>query len=364
MIEKIEPATLKLPGAISDGIFYKKSIFETCKATYPEIALFYYLKRVFKDTVERGHQDDDALHIFIPSIHLLVNLGDRDESVKENEKIECIHIEQFAGESTVMHLFQHLIETGKYKGIVPDIALTRDVDPIFESYCMNYRYDIGGPSGAAREDFIRSLRPAAREESLEVLCPEMARIMADVINGDICADMISPWSSLKVWWHCPVCGGYYPASPFDRLRGLGCWHCENRCVLRGFNDFKTTHPELEKFYSKDNTIPSSSRIFDPGASVQWICARCGGHAQATFAEAKKKHGIVYCYSCKKEASEEGHLFYKIEDTAIREAIGDFEFEKKNRYNDDLKKMIDKPSTDSKDFHLRDFVDRYKGDKKK
>lgn len=182
--------------------------------------------------------------------------------------------------------------------------------------------------------------PVLKDESIAVLHPEWDKLM-DQYNGDIRADIVSPWSSVKLWWRCPKCGGFYPASPLEKMRGMGCWHCENRCVLIGFNDFKTTHPDLEKKYSKKNNIPSYARIFAPYDSVMWICDRCGGTAQATFREAERKHGILYCYSCKKEM-------------ASGRDISD---------RNNVTKPVPKIINSNPDFKLIDLMNRYRGDKK-
>lgn len=366
---------IKLPGAISPAIIFKKSIYETRESSYLEIALFYYLKNAFSDTVNLYHpawlmgdrgNTEKVLDFYIPSINLGIVL--KDSKVIRKSKIHGIRLlpvctDGLSDEDVIRETFQTLPAFVKCDGVIPELNLTRDIDPIYESYLKNFKCPIGGPVGYTREEYLQSLHIVSSESSIKILYPDLAKEMADVLNGDIRSDMVSPWSSLKVWWHCPVCGGYYPASPLDRLRGLGCWHCENRCVFPGYNDFKTKYPGLAKFYSKNNFIPSSSRLFDPSMSVKWTCARCGKDAMASFREAEKKHGIVYCYACKKEMMKEGHRFYKIEENAIREVIGDEAYEKKERYNEGLKELVHSPSVES-EVKLKEIADAYRGEKKK
>lgn len=400
--------TFKFPGLMNPKIFYHPSIYEKRKRlSYPEFATFYYIKLLFRDAINWyrpawlvGKDDYSQMEadIFIPSINTAIEVDGNWHSDPEvieidlrkskklkSHKIDLIRMRarnlpplddysfkvickrqknQYEKDdygTAIKEIIQHLIDTGKYSGPLPDINLERDIDSIYKECNTAFTYD-GKYKDYIQKRLQRFFHPVPREESVAALYPELGQ-MADVINGDVRADMISPWSSLKVWWYCPNCKGYFPASPLERLRGMGCWHCENRCVLKGFNDFKTTHPELEKKYSPKNNIPSDARVFDPYASVMWICDRCGGIAQATFKDAARKNGILYCYSCKKEMQKEGHCFYKIEETAIRNLIGDEEFEKKEEFNRRLKKIIHTPPTnpESKDFKFKDLLEQYRGD---
>ncbi len=72
-------------------------------------------------------------------------------------------------------------------------------------------------------------------------------------NPELIQDVISPdpktffaGSKTIVNWQCPL--GHVWNSPAENrtLRGLGCPFCSGMRVLTGFNDLKTTHPELAK----------------------------------------------------------------------------------------------------------------------
>ncbi len=55
--------------------------------------------------------------------------------------------------------------------------------------------------------------------------------------------LVSPKSSVKKDWMCFL-GHKWRAKPADRSRGDGCPYCGGKKVLAGFNDLKTTHPEI------------------------------------------------------------------------------------------------------------------------
>ena len=55
--------------------------------------------------------------------------------------------------------------------------------------------------------------------------PDLSEEWAYEMNGDITPNKVAPYSSKKVWWNCPECGGVYQATVANRSYGGGCPNC-------------------------------------------------------------------------------------------------------------------------------------------
>ena len=83
-------------------------------------------------------------------------------------------------------------------------------------------------------------------------------------------------SNKKAWWRCS-CGHSWQASIDKRSAGSRCPYCTGRKVLRGYNDLRTTHPDLANEW--DQTANGQLTPEDVTAittqKVSWVCAQCG-----------------------------------------------------------------------------------------
>ena len=64
-------------------------------------------------------------------------------------------------------------------------------------------------------------------------------------------------SPSKVFWICSKCNYRYKSSISNRKNGRGCPACANKIVVKGINDFLTTHPNIatEWDYEKNDIKP-------------------------------------------------------------------------------------------------------------
>lgn len=102
---------------------------------------------------------------------------------------------------------------------------------------------------------------------------------------------VFPSSNKKMNWKCPI-GHIYEDTPGHRTGRLtGCPYCSSHKVLMGFNDLKTTNPELAKEASgwDPTTVTSGSSL-----KRQWKCEQ--GHTWIAVISSRKING---CPSCSK-----------------------------------------------------------------
>jgi hypothetical protein len=94
-------------------------------------------------------------------------------------------------------------------------------------------------SGGQGCPYCSGRRLLAGFNDLATIAPEVAK---ELIDAD--PSTISPHSNKKVKFRCPQ-GHVYEASTYNRVRNRsGCGYCSGLHALAGFNDLKTTHPEL------------------------------------------------------------------------------------------------------------------------
>lgn len=137
-------------------------------------------------------------------------------------------------------------------------------------------------------------------------------------------DSFSYGSSKKVWWKCNR-GHEWEAVVSSRSRGCGCPYCSNRKVLKGFNDFATTFPDLAQEWhpSKNEGLQPTEFTYGSGKMVWWLCKN-GHEYQASIHNRTRGTGCPKCASALKSSFPEQAIFYYVHQ-AFPDAI--------NRYTD-------------------------------
>lgn len=113
-------------------------------------------------------------------------------------------------------------------------------------------------------------------------------------NTTITPKEIVAGSNKKVWWKCSK-GHEWETSVANRTRGTGCPFCSNSKVLAGYNDLRTTHPNLisEWDFVKNSTLKPSEVSAGSNKKVWWKCS-VGHEWQAQIANRTKGNGCPYC----------------------------------------------------------------------
>lgn len=115
-------------------------------------------------------------------------------------------------------------------------------------------------------------------------------------NTDIPPDKISAGSSKKVWWKCKK-GHSWEDTINHRTDGRGCPFCSNKKVIKGENDFATTHPHLLKEWDySSNTIKPTQVVAGSSKKAYWICRDCGHRYESSLVN--KTRFKARCPKCK------------------------------------------------------------------
>ena len=120
---------------------------------------------------------------------------------------------------------------------------------------------------------------------LKTLNPELALQWDYEENDDRRPEQFTPKSRERVSWvysyNDPNTGKHYDfrwkARICDRNEDIGCPFLSGNAVWSGFNDLRTTHPELamEWDYEKNNKLTPEKVSAGSNLKVWWICPECG-----------------------------------------------------------------------------------------
>jgi len=102
---------------------------------------------------------------------------------------------------------------------------------------------------------------------------------------------VSAGSEKKVNWKCSI-GHIYELEVKKRIgRNYGCPYCSNSKLLKGFNDFKTRHPEfaIEADGWDPTTVIGGSAVFR-----NWKCKLGHKYSSKVSSRDSRNSGCPYC----------------------------------------------------------------------
>ena len=115
---------------------------------------------------------------------------------------------------------------------------------------------------------------------LQSLEPELAKEWHISRNGDLKPSKVTRRSGQKVWWQCSKYPDHeWNATVAGRSNGSGCPICIGQNVLEGFNDLKTTDPELATEWHPTRNGDFKPTDFTRGSrkKVWWQCIKYPDH---------------------------------------------------------------------------------------
>ena len=173
------------------------------------------------------------------------------ESDKNNVSDNSIEYRVSSNKESLNWAIGELLEIIGFEKI--DIDVERDASKIYEQYII-----------------------AEKANSLAHNNPDIANEWNYEKNGLLTPELVSNSSGKKVWWRCSK-GHEWQATVNDRKKGYGCPYCAGRMVLQGYNDLKTTHPNLaiEWHPTKNGELSPTMVSHGSGRRVWWKCSE--GH---------------------------------------------------------------------------------------
>ena len=283
------------------------------KTSFPEQAIFYYIKQVFPSTIN-GYSDDgiSEIDVYIPErrfgieydgqfYHTDLRKDERKDNIIKSKGISLLRIKEKAeldyAEKPYIEIDNSIYYNPNKKDLlnlvirrvfnilkveqIPSIDIEKDRFIIWSQYIIN-----------------------EKKKSLTALFPDIAEEWNYDRNGELTPDKVTYRSGKKVWWKCKRCGTEWQASISHRTSGTGCPKCALEKIAKkasklisGVNDLVTKCPEIaeEWNYEKNAGIDPNNIYYKSQAVVWWKCKYCGNEYQASVGQRARLNTM--CNKC-------------------------------------------------------------------
>lgn len=271
------------------------------QTSFPEQAIFYYIKKLYPDAINRYKYKRYEIDIFIPKLNLGIEYNGyfyhRDKYLKDKNKkeilteegIQLIVIKEYNKKEEMYGADYYIDDKVKLMDLsllIKNVIL--DIDPM-----VSIDIDCEKDMISIREQYITSIK----NNSIAATSSEIAKEWDSNKNGNIKPEFITRGSCQKYYWICHVCGYSYLASPKSRFRGRGCPACcktGRHIVVTQDNNFETCYPELLKYWNYEKNSIKPNEIYAGGdIKVYWKCER-GHDYLGKIRNRIKGQGCPYC----------------------------------------------------------------------
>ena len=285
--------------------------------SFPEQAIFYYVKKVFSDALNRyGECFENSMEfdVFIPSLNTAIEYDGaawhKSEEQYEREvkkwkfcqdhQIRLIRIKELNNlnwNDTADKTFQ----IPKFKRHNPQ-HLESIIEKLFEYLNVANR-----PVIDIEKDRNGILSYVCKiENSLAEIRPDVAAKWNHRKNQTLKPEMFSVSSNEKVWWFCSECGHEWESSinSMTREGRYGCPICARavsgqtfiKGVVSKVGSLAETMPDLVKQWhpTKNGSLTPSDVTAGRFQPVWWLCDKCGYEWQSSPNNRKKGVGCPCC----------------------------------------------------------------------
>ncbi len=207
------------------------------QTSFAEQAVYYYIKQVFSDSVNRylhAFGSKFELDIYIPSIRTAIEYDG--EAWHKNDKLEReIRKYKLCKENNIKLIrlrerpYETSVETAdywiSYKNLYEYKNLKHAIINLLNYLLLNPRQlpieiDIEKDKNKIHENIYK-----VEEESLEKIYPEIAKEWHPTKNGESKPNKFKPRSDFKAWWLCSKCGYEWITTIGHRVEGTSCPRC-------------------------------------------------------------------------------------------------------------------------------------------
>ena len=271
------------------------------QSSFPEQALYYYIKKAFPDTIN-GYRDifDHVmeLDIFIPSEHVGIEYDGKHWHNSESRERELLKYQICKKHGIKLIRVRETSNLLDYEICDDLVNVSKNIEETINNVAnqVNAKIDVN----ISRDRFViySGYIEQLKEKSLSSEYPEIAKEWHTKKNEGLKPEFFSPRNDAKVWWLCPR-GHEYQCTIAHRTAGSNCPYCSNRKLLKGYNDFATTNDNpvlLEEWDYEENAklgITPDSLTKGSKKKVCWKCSK--GHKwRTTISERNRGSGCPVC----------------------------------------------------------------------
>ena len=265
------------------------------KTSFPEQAIYFYIRKAFPDAVNRDLSFGKELDIYIPSARAAIEYdGGYFHKNVQKDKQKNIWCKEHG-----IRLFR-IREDGCPVIDVEDIIIRKDredssleeaiVEILRRIGIQNQTVDINADKESIYNNYILS----KKKNSFAEAYPNLSTEWHPIKNGRLTPDMVAKYSNKKVWWQCKE-GHEWQAKVASRSNETSCPYCSNRKAWKGFNDLSTVNPNLAIEWHPTKNGSVTPDMVTPGSSkkVWWKC-KAGHEWQTAIASRSNGSSCPYC----------------------------------------------------------------------
>lgn len=250
------------------------------QTSFPEQAIYYYIKQIFPDVINRYIFDNREIDIFIPSQNIGIEYNGYFSHMRKSERdavkkeffrslgIMLLVVKEYKTGSEKNDADFYIHERTSYKN------LTSLVKEIIAALGCSSQVDVDCERDAIsiKNQYV-TLR---KENSIAAIRPDLIDRWDYDRNGNITPEMVTLGTGQRFYWKCRICNRSYLAWPSRIAEGSVCAK-HHISLKKGINDLATKHPELLKYWDYEKNDIAPSEIFGGGERVvYWKCEN--GHS--------------------------------------------------------------------------------------
>ena len=183
------------------------------QTSFPEQAIFFYVKKLFPDAINRYTIGRSEIDIFIPSERIGIEYNGyfshkgkaekdrKKKSLIESHGIKLILIKEYKHDYECQDADFYIHER------TTNESITKLINKVLPALLpqQTISVDCSRDQALINEQYLYSMK----ENSIAVAMPEIVSQWDSEKNGSIKPEYVSRNSNLKYYWNCPVCGYSY-----------------------------------------------------------------------------------------------------------------------------------------------------------
>ena len=276
------------------------------QTSFPEQVLFYYFSKITNTKNRFLLAPRTEIDVFLPDLNIAIEYdgirfhGSEKAQAKEarkNKQLSEKGITLFRVKETEVKEIATDTDNIIYCHYSANFAYLNDVvRKLLEriNALTNSNYVIDVDVDRDRATIYTQYIDMEKSNSLQSRDPELSAEWHPTKNHDLQPLHVTPYSNKVVWWTCKN-GHEWEAAINHRSNGSGCPYCANKKVLSGYNDLKTTFPELAAEWhpiKNGNKKPADALPYS-NKKAWWICSN-GHEWEATIGSRSIGNGCPHC----------------------------------------------------------------------
>ena len=245
--------------------------------SFPEISVFYYVSKIYPNTIHRYKQNKFEIDIYIPDFKIGIEYDSsyyhKNKLEKENQKdqfckdngIRLIRLRSNELRQTI------LAETIWFKSEKYE-DLSEGIKSLFDY--LNIKYDFQINIKNDYDNILCLKKIIKKKNNFKENYPEIAAEWHPIKNNSVLPEQFSSSSNYRAWWQCSE-GHEWQTAINHRVSGTNCPYCSGRLPIKGETDLFTTYPQLinEWNFPKNQELGLFPENFKRGSGkkVWWQC---------------------------------------------------------------------------------------------